>query len=131
MKPVTYDKKRIVSTVIIGIFVLLALFVALSCAPLTWAALKEAAEQQKEQGSGAEQVAVVGALALVLALGMALAIVAYFGVIITCGICLPFAIMNRRSTLKPVRIISYVYDGLIGALLLLSIIKLILIFAGV
>ena len=127
-----YDKPRIPSTIIISIFLLLGMFFALLFVGTSWAAVKEAADAAAEsQEDAAGQVVGGAAVAFAGAIGMVLVIIVYFGVVIDMGIILPFAIKNRKSTLKPVRIISYVLDGLIGATLLLSIIKIILFFAGV
>ena len=132
MKEVEFDKPRIVSTVILGIFLVGCLVLSVSLIPMTWAWVKEAAEAAKANSEDPEKGAVAApVVAFALSLGMILAILVYIGTLITSSICLPFAIKNKKSTLKPIRIISYVYDGLFGAVILLSIIKLILAFAGV
>ena len=117
-----YDKKRITSTVILGIFLLSALFAVIVFLPLSWTALKGSAEE----GSKEEAAAVIfGSLIIVLAM------LAYIISGVLSAICLPFAIANRKSTLKAVRIISYVYDGLFGALIITSIVKLVLYMLGI
>ena len=67
------------------------------------------------------------AIGLVFAAMIMIVIVfmAYGAIILASAICLPFAIRNRRSTLKAVRIISYVYDAAFALLIILSIVKLI------
>ena len=124
-KPIEYDKKRITSTVIIGIILSICLALTVTLLPISWSAIQQA------QDSAAGQAASTGALALVAAVGVVLVILVEIAILIANGICLPFAIKNRRSTLKPIRIISYVYDGLIGAMMLTATIKIILLIAGV
>jgi len=122
-----FDKPRIPSTIIIGIFLAIGMFLALVFVGFTWKVVQEMVESAKNSSDeAAGQIAGAGAAALVGALGVALVMIVYISVTIAMSICLPFSIKNRKSTLKPVRIISYVFDGLIGATLLLSIIKIIL-----
>ena len=122
-----FDKPRIPSTIIIGIFLAIGMFLALVFVGFTWKVVEEMVESAKNSSDeAAGQIAGAGAAALVGALGVVLIMIVYIGVTIAMSICLPFSIKNRKSTLKPVRIISYVFDGLIGATLLLSIIKIIL-----
>ena len=131
-REITYDKPRITSTIIIGVFLTIAMFFAILFAPVTWSAVKAAADAAKDSSEEvAGQVAGSAAVAFVGAIGMVLVIIVYIGVLIDTAIILPFSIKNRKSTLKPVRIISYVLDGLIGATLLFTVVKLILCFAGV
>ncbi len=132
MKERVFDKPRIASTIVIGIFLLIGMIIAISLSPVTWQAVKEAADEAKNSSDNAAgQVAGASAVAFAGALGIVLVMIIYGIVTIAMGICLPFAIKNRKSTLKPIRIISYVYDGLIGATLILCIVKLILFIAGV
>ena len=131
-KVINYDKPRIASTSIIGIVISLTLIFTITLLPVSWSALQEAVEQSKSsQSDPAGQAASAGAMALVAAIGVVLVVLLEIGILIANGICLPFAIKNRRSTLKAIRIISYVYDGLIGAQMLCATVKIILFFAGV
>lgn len=119
----TYDKPRITSTIVISIFFLAtAAFTVPSFFAFSWKALNEATDGGT---AGDAVVAFFGAFGIVL----------YFlflgAVVVECAILLPLSISNRKSTLKPVRILSYVLDGLIGAFLLASIIKIILLASGV
>ena len=126
-----YDKPRIPSTVIIGIFMTIALFLTIIILPFSWADVKAAVDSTAENSDSAAGAVAGGfAVALVGALGIALVIIVSIGNIINTAICLPFAIKNRKSTLKPIRIISYVYDAIIGSCLLINIIKLITLIAG-
>ena len=115
-----YDKKRLFSTVLLGLFLLSCIIVAASFAPLTLESLKS-----EEGGAGEAIGAAFGGMMMIIVVFMA-----YGAVVIASAICLPFAISNRRSTLKAVRIISYAYDGLFAVLILFSIVKvLIFVFA--
>ena len=115
----TYDKPRITSTIVISIFFLAtAAFTVPSLFAFSWKALNEATESGT---AGDVFVAIFAAFGIVLYL-------IYLGaVIVECAILLPLSISNRKSTLKPVRIVSYVLDGLIIAMFVISIIKIILI----
>ena len=132
MKEIQYDKKRITSTVIIGVILTICLVFTIILLPISWSALEAAIEESKSsQTSPGGEAAATGALALAAAIGVVLVVIIEIAILIANGICLPFAIKNRRSTLKPIRIISYVYDGLIGAMMLTATVKIILLFAGV
>ena len=133
MKEITYDKKRITSTVILGIFLVISILIALIFISLTWADIDAAMESAKQetQDDPAGQMVVGGAIALSLGIVIVLAIGAYGLLLINDTIFLIFSIRNRKSTLKPIRIISYIYDGAFGILIAISIVKLILYFCGV
>ena len=119
----TYDKPRITSTIVISIlFLATAAFTVPSLFAFSWKAINEATES----GTAGDVF-----VALFAAFGIVLYLIYLGAVIVECAILLPFSISNRKSTLKPVRIISYVLDVLIGALILASIIKIILLASGV
>lgn len=121
-----YDKPRIASTIVIGIFTLIALIITIVTLPINWEMVKEAVDNTAENSDNAAGAVAGGfVIALFGALAVVLTIVLNIANIINQSICLPFALKNRRSTLKPVRIISYVFDGLTGAILLTNIVKII------
>ena len=127
-----YDKPRIVSTVILGIFIVAAILLCFPFYGVWWAGIKASADAASEsQESAGGQVAagiftvLAGAFVIILVIGLEIASA------IVSLICLPFAIKNRKSIYKPVRIISYVYDGLIAITIVASITKIILLIAGV
>ena len=125
MKPVT-PKKRITSTVILGIILLSLFILIIIFFPIS---LKEIANSGSSESAEEEGARAIG-LIFVYILIIPLLLIASFGAVIIGGICLPFSIRNRLSTLKAVRIISYIYDGLFGLIIILGIIKSILIFLG-
>ena len=115
-----YDKKRIASTVILFIFLIISIVIVIPFLPLSWETIKQSAE---EQNNG--WVAIFGAFAIIFCF-------LFYGVaLLISGICLPFAIKNRHSTLKAIRIISYVQDGLFSLVLLTCLLKMILLLLGV
>ena len=125
-----YDKPRIASTIVIGVFVSLVVILTIIILNFTWADVEAAVDSTAENSDSAAGAVVGGfAVALVMALGMALALIVAVANIIASSICLPFALKNRKSTLKAIRIISYVYDGVIALCLFLNILKIILIVA--
>lgn len=125
-----YDKPRIASTIIIGIFTTLCLIATIIILPFDWSTVKEAVDNTAENSDSAAGAVVGGfAVALFGVLGIALVFIVAVANAINSSICLPFAIKNKKSTLKPIRIISYVYDGIIGSLLLVNVIKIIILIA--
>ena len=127
MKQIEYDKPRIASTIVLGIFLTIFLIVSLLLLPVTWSAINEAIEEsQNNSDNAAGAVAASFVIAIFLGLGVALAIVAYAVILLGAGLCLIFTIKNRKSTLLPIRIISFVYDGLAGAIIVLAIVKILL-----
>ena len=121
----TYDKPRIVSTVIIGIVLLALLVLSIVFIPVTWGSIKV------ETDGSAEEAVAAPFIVLAAGLGIVAIIVYYVLSIILSGLCFMFSFKNRCSIYKPIRIISYVYDGLFISLSLLAIIKIILYIAGV
>ena len=126
-----YDKPRITSTVLLGIFLTIFLIFVCSTISINWADVQQEANQAAEQTEGAGAVAAAGAVALVLALGIIFLIGAYIVIFLLCIPCLIFSIKNRHSSLKPIRIISYVYDGVYIALMLAMLIRSVLLFNGI
>lgn len=122
MKERVFDKPRITSTVIISIFVLITLVPTIYLLPLSWAAIKAAADAAEKGGAA---VVFAGAIVIIMAM------IAEAAIIVANAICLPFSIANRKSTIPSVRILSYVIDGVSGALLITAIIKLILFICGI
>ena len=122
-KEIILDKPRIASTVVLGIFLLSSLLIALPFLPLTWKSIVDSAN--KSDPAAAPIAAFAMALGVVIVIGL------YGIVAIADVICLVFAVKNRHSTKKPVRIISYVYDGLFAALIVMSVVKIILYACGI
>ena len=137
MKPVTYDKPRIVSTIILGIIVTAFVFLTIVCMQITMADVRAATENAANNANdgtaegAAGAVVAGGAVALVMALGIVLIAALQIGMAVASGVCLIFTIKNRKSILKPIRIISYVMDGLFGAVILCAILKIIFIAVGI
>ena len=130
MKERVFDKPRIASTVVIGVFMTIALILTLIILPFSWADVEAAVDNTAENSDSAAGAVVGGfAVALFGVLGIALVFIVAVANAINSSICLPFAIKNKKSTLKPIRIISYVYDGIIGSLLLVNVIKIIILIA--
>ena len=126
------DKPRIASTIILGLALTTLLFFSIILLPVTWASITESSSSaSSSQESAAGQIVAGATVAFALGIGIVLVIFIYAVIHVLSGLCFLFSFKNRQSTLKPIRIISYVYDGLIGVLLLTVILKLILIFAGV
>ena len=126
------NKKRIVSTVFLGLFLIACITILVVFFPVSWKMINEAVEQSKNNTDSvtgevvsASAVAFAGALTIVF-------VFIFIGIdAIVSAICLPFSIRNRKSVLKPIRIISYIYIGLFSTTLIMSIIKIILLICGV
>ena len=119
------SEKRIVSTVILGIILAINLVLACLMAPVSWSGINAI--------SSGDSGAAAAALFVGLAYGIiiVLFIIIYSAIFISSAICLIFTFKNRKSTYKPTRIISYVYDGLFIAVMALSLIKIILLLCGI
>ena len=128
-----YDKPRIASTIILGIFLLVLIGITIPLLPVSWAQLNSAVEsaQNSNEGDPAGQVVGGAAAAFVLSIALVLVIGVEIVIFLVNGLGFLFAFKNRMSTLKPIRIISYVYDGLFIALGLTALIKFILLLCGV
>lgn len=113
------DKPRITSTVILSLFLIVNALMASLLFSLTINNIE------------AQSAGEAFALAFIAVIGGAFLFIAFGGIIISSAICLIFTIFNRHSTIKAIRIISYVYDGLFGAIIALSVIKIILMVTGI
>ena len=127
MREVTYDKPRKASTIVIAIFMTLCLIATLIVLPISWKDVQEAVNNTAEEADSAAGAVAGGfVIALFGSLAVVLTMILEGLNIINCAILLPFSIKNRHSTLKGVRITSYVFDGLIALLLLTNIIKMVI-----
>ncbi len=125
-------KKRIVSTVILSIILSILLVVVLNFLPLDFHQSLE--DLQFPDASFEKYGEMSMMLILVISMTFIGMTVMFFAIFINsaiaAGVCLIFSIRNRKSYLKPIRIINYVLDGgfvfIIGA----SVIKIILFFCG-
>ncbi len=115
------DKPRITSTVIISIFLLINIILTCSLFMIGFKSIK--AEEGQEAG--------IIFVALFAGVGIVFVLLIYAAIVVSSGVCLAFSVANRKSTLKPVRIISYCYDGLLAAVIVTSIIKIILTAIGI
>lgn len=128
------NDKRIASTVVIGIFLAISIYFVIILFTFN---LKESLQRLSDSATDRAdgQVGAVVAVGFAAGLaGAALIIMAYlFAIIplINSLITIIFSIKNRKSCLKPVRIINYVYDGLLGFIIIFTIVKMILFATGV
>ncbi len=124
-------KKRITSTIILSIILTILLIFVLPNLTLN---LHESFENIKSNASMGEYgpmailVVAVGAIGMVFAI--AIYCILFAAVAITSGVCLIFTIRNRKSCLKPIRIINYVLDGGFSFVIVASVIKIILFLCG-
>ena len=135
-------KKKIIglpSTIVAGIFIAIALFFAIS---LIWLNLKEAIESymQSAQESASENEENVGEMiivtALVAGIGVLAILIFHYGMVLIplmiTSFCLIPVIKNlKRADNKTIRIINFVYLGLIASIHCFLIVKFVLFAAGV
>ena len=127
-----YDKPRIASTIIIGIFLTASMFFTILFYGVFWSSINVSTESGSEaEASVVGQIVAAGAAAFAIGFLIILIILLYAIIVAANGVLFLFSFKNRNSTLKPVRIISYVMDGLIVATSLAAVIKLILFIVGV
>ena len=125
-------KKRIVSTVFLGLFLAGCIFLLVMFFPISWKAINEAVEQSKtDSGDVTGEIVAASAVAFAGALTIVFVFLLMGLVALISAICLPFSIRNRKSVLQPIRIISYIYIGLYSISLIMSITKIILLICGV
>lgn len=117
-----YDKPRITSTVILGLFLISSIISAVMLLPISWADLNKSVEEAQEGGL---------VVALFLGIGIIAVAISMLFIAVIDGISLIFTIKNKNSTIPAVRIISYVMDGLFGLLILGFLIRAILLFCGI
>ena len=96
-----YDKPRIASTVIIGIILLVAYVVSIYTFVISSSITQEIISKNNNPGA---VVAIIAVLPFHIIVGGI--------VLVATGFTLGFSIPNRKSTLKTIRILSYVELGL-------------------
>ena len=129
---IDHDKKRIASTVILGVVLVISLIFTFIFIGTSWADLKaivDSSSSSQETASG--QVASAFAVALAGSIWIIFIVGIYFAILISGLICLPFSIRNVKSTLLGIRIVSFIYDGLFAFTITASIVKIILFFLGI
>ena len=126
--------KRIKSTIVIGIFLLISILFVIWLIPFN---LKErySAYVESVQNSPKVEGEMILVLNLVAAIGaLALLFAAYVPALlslINSAVSLIFSIKNRKSSLKCIRIINYIYDVLLVGIIIFAIIKIILFRTGI
>lgn len=116
------NNKRIISTVIISILVLINLYIVF------FVFCKNPLSSIFDGKIDAEKTGIIGAFFAALAVGVAYAIVLIWHIVIIILhlVCLFFTIRNCKSILKPVRIINYVLDFLNVVLIITPLILIIM-----
>lgn len=124
-------KKRIVSTIILSVILTILLIFVIPNLTLN---LHKSFENIKsdaslgEYGPMAILVVAVGAIGMIFAI--AIFCILFAAAAITSGVCLIFTVRNRKSCLKPIRIINYVLDGGFAFVIIASVTKIILFLCG-
>ena len=119
-------KRRVTSTVVIGIFLTLMVGYCLAMLPID---LNEMLANMESSGSGAGAAAGQAIGGFFLALVVIMLHAGFFACIAGVAITTPFAILNvKHAFLKPVKITNIVYLGLEALVLATSIVKLVLLF---
>ena len=129
--------KGLVSTIILGVCLLLALFFA---SRLLSVNLQEALEQMSQSASNSagnfENAGEMGLVYLltagigVLAATLAAYIIAFM-TLVSCAVPLIFSINNIKSDVRAIKITNIIYTVLFSSRVLLSLIKTILFFLGI
>ena len=128
------NKSRLPSTIVMGIFLLLLVFPVILLASFNLnQAMADLADQASQgssgnahDGVGVAIVAMFGSLGLLL-YATGLIIITF----VPCFVMIFFAIRNIKVQEKPIKVLNIVYTSLIGAIMVLDIVKLILFVTGV
>ena len=121
-------KKRLVSTIIMGSFLLIMLAITIILLPLD---LKAAMDSLKESTADGDAGTAIGSIfaALFIALGVFMFHLAFIVFIIAGGVMLIFIIKNiKKAYLKQIRIANWVLFGVDILIMLVSIVKIVLLF---
>lgn len=125
-------KSGITSTVILGIFLVICVFFIIRLVPVNLAEqLKTYSEQSAESGPDTEEMGeMIIVYSLVLGIGaLSIIIGAHFIAavpLVISAICLPFALNNRRSDSKAIKVINIGYAVVFSAVVVTSVVKIIL-----
>lgn len=123
---------RIGSTIILGIFLLICLFLISRLLPLSLA--EELSAYREQAGQGSEETVEMGEMiivySLVLGIGaLAIVIAAHLWALaplIIAAVCLPFAIKNCRVDFKAQKVINILYAVAFSAVIITATVKIIL-----
>ena len=127
--------ERKTSTIVIGIFILISLIFVIWLIPYNLSEnivnYKKSINDQNynvewEMTLGINLFAGIGLFALLFA-----GYLPSFLVLINSIISLIFSIKNRKSTSKPIRIINYSYDIVLGLFIIFAITKIVIFSAGI
>ena len=118
--------ERLPSTIVIGILLGLALLL------LSIAYLINVQEVIREQNANQDSTLGEGiGVALIVVMLIIAIFVTSISSFLIAGISLPFSIRNRKATITPIRVLSFVYDGVSGVIILFAILRIVLLYLGV
>ena len=118
--------ERLPSTIVIGILLGLALLL------LSIAYLINVQEVIREQNANQDSTLGEGiGVALIVVMLVIAIFVTSISSFLIAGISLPFSIRNRKATITPIRVLSFVYDGVSGVIILFAILRIVLLYLGV
>ena len=126
--------KGLTSSIVISIFLtimlLMVLFLATNSFKEALDDFTQSTQEQTQDNPGAGIAIVFVVLAAGLALVMLFIIPMAF-ILVASSILLPISIKNRKSDTKWIKILSYVFDGLLAGCIVFDVIKFILIRIGI
>lgn len=129
------DKNNhLTSTIVLGIFltiIIVNFILFLRFGRLAIASAANSSDYNPDEGNDVGNTIYYGFQILILSFGVVFFFGIYIVSIVLSVICLLVSISNRHHALKPVRIISFVYDGLFALCIIYSIIRIVLFIAGV
>ena len=118
--------ERLPSTIVIGILLGVALLL------LSIAYLINVQEVIREQNANQDSTLGEGiGVALIVVMLIIVVFVTSISSFLIAGISLPFSIRNRKATITPIRVLSFVYDGVSGVIILFAILRIVLLYLGV
>lgn len=118
--------ERLPSTIVIGILLGVALLL------LSIAYLINVQEVIREQNANQDSTLGEGiGVALIVVVLIIAIFVTSISSFLIAGISLPFSIKNRKATITPIRVLSFVYDGVSGVIILFAILRIVLLYLEV
>lgn len=127
------SKKGLASSIVISVFLTISIILLVYLIPFNMKEEMEAyqASLQEQVDENGEVILVIGLVAAIGALGIMLAgYTPAIIILINSSISLILSIKNRKAEAKWIRILNYVFDGVLSTFIIIAILKIVLFRTG-